>query len=48
MSGMSRPSFFLLRKKIYKNKNYLPTTPAKESALIPIVKNQIPEEKISQ
>jgi hypothetical protein len=41
--------FFLLRKKkICKNKKYLPTTLAKESALIPLVKNQIPEYKISQ
>jgi hypothetical protein len=40
MSGMSRPSFFFSEKKICKNKKYLPTTPAKESALIPIVKNQ--------
>jgi hypothetical protein len=38
-SGMSRPFFFLLRKKICKNKKYLPTMSAKESALIPIVKN---------
>jgi hypothetical protein len=38
MSGMSRPSFFFSEKKICKNKKYLPTTPAKESALIPIVK----------
>jgi hypothetical protein len=32
--------FFLLRKKICKNKKYLPTMSAKESALIPLVKNQ--------
>jgi hypothetical protein len=30
--------FFLLRKKICKNKKYLPTMSAKESALIPLVK----------
>ena len=35
---MSRPSFFFSEKKICKNKKYLPTTPAKESALIPLVK----------
>ena len=32
--------FFLLRKKICKNKKYLPTMSTKESALIPLVKNQ--------
>jgi hypothetical protein len=31
--------FFLLRKKICKNKKYLPTMFVKESALIPLVKN---------
>jgi hypothetical protein len=40
---MSRPSFFCSEKKICKNKKYLPTTPAKESALIPIVKNPMNE-----
>jgi hypothetical protein len=34
--------FFLLRKKICKNKKYLPTTPTKESALIPIVSDRDP------
>jgi hypothetical protein len=41
---MLRPSFFFSpKKKICKNKKYLPTISAKESALIPIVKylNQI-------
>jgi hypothetical protein len=38
---MSRPSFFFFEKKICKNKKYLPTMSAKESALIPLVKNQI-------
>jgi hypothetical protein len=33
--------FFLLQKKICKNKKYLPTMFAKESALIPLVKNPI-------
>jgi hypothetical protein len=37
---MSRPSFFFSEKKICKNKKYLPTMSAKESALIPLVKNQ--------
>jgi hypothetical protein len=41
ISGMSRPSFFFSEKKICKNKKYLPTMSAKESALIPLVKNQI-------
>jgi hypothetical protein len=40
ISGMSRPSFSSLKKKICKNKKYLPTMSAKESALIPLVKNQ--------
>jgi hypothetical protein len=42
ISGMSRPSFFFSekKKKICKNKKYLPTMSAKESALIPLVKNQ--------
>ena len=35
---MSRPSFFYSEKKIWKNKKYLPTMSAKESALIPLVK----------
>jgi hypothetical protein len=39
ISGMSRPSFFFSEKKICKNKKYLPTMSAKESALIPLVKN---------
>ena len=39
MSGMSRPYFFFFEKKSAKIKKQLPTTPAKESALIPIVKN---------
>jgi hypothetical protein len=40
ISGMSRPSFFFSeKKKICKNKKYLPTMSAKESALIPLVKN---------
>jgi hypothetical protein len=38
-SGISRPSFFFFEKKICKNKKYLPTMSAKESALIPLVKN---------
>jgi hypothetical protein len=38
--GMSRPYFFS-ENKICKNKKYLPTMSAKESALIPVVKNQI-------
>jgi hypothetical protein len=38
---MSWPSFFFSEKKqICKNKKYLPTMSAKESALIPLVKNQ--------
>jgi hypothetical protein len=32
--------FFSEKKKICKNKKYLPTMSAKESALIPLVKNQ--------
>jgi hypothetical protein len=36
---MSRPSFFFSEKKICKNKKYLSTMSAKESALIPLVKN---------
>ena len=36
---MTQPSFSSLKKQIYKNKNYLPTMSAKESALIPLVKN---------
>jgi hypothetical protein len=36
---MSRPSFFFSEKTICKNKKYLPTMSAKESALIPLVKN---------
>jgi hypothetical protein len=39
-SIMSRPSFFCSEKKTAKIKKYLPTTPAKESALIPLVKIQ--------
>jgi hypothetical protein len=39
ISGMSRPSFFFSEKKICKNKKYLPTMSAKESDLIPLVKN---------
>jgi hypothetical protein len=39
ISGMSRPLFSSPKKKICKNKKYLPTMSAKESALIPIVKN---------
>jgi hypothetical protein len=39
ISGMSRPSFFFSEKKICKNKNYLSTISAKESALIPLVMN---------
>jgi hypothetical protein len=38
---------FLLKKKSTNFKNF-PTITAKESALIPIVKNQMPEYKISQ
>ena len=34
------PLFSSPKKKIYKNKKYLPTMSAKESALIPLVKNQ--------
>jgi hypothetical protein len=40
ISGMSRPSFFFSEKKFCKNKKYLPTMSAKESALIPLVKNE--------
>jgi hypothetical protein len=40
LSGMSRPSFSS-PKKSAKIKKKLPTLPAKESALIPLVKNQI-------
>ena len=36
---MSWPSFSSQKKKICKNKKYLPTMSAKESALIPLVKN---------
>jgi hypothetical protein len=35
------PLFSSPKKKICKNKKYLPTMSAKESALIPLVKNQI-------
>ena len=35
------PLFFFYEKKIYKNKKYLPTMSVKESAMIPLVKNQI-------
>jgi hypothetical protein len=45
---MSRPSFFFSEKKICKNKKYLPTTPAKESALIPLVKIQRLNKKAPQ
>jgi hypothetical protein len=45
---MSRPSFFFSEKKICKNKKYLPTMSAKESALIPLVKNQILNTKAPQ
>jgi hypothetical protein len=48
ISGMSRPSFFFFEKKICKNKKYLPTMSAKESALIPLVNKKIPKYKISQ
>jgi hypothetical protein len=37
--GMSRPSFFFPEKKYAKIKKYLSTMSAKESALIPLVKN---------
>jgi hypothetical protein len=45
---MSQPSFFFSKKKICKNKKYLPTMSAKESALIPLVKNQIMNKKSPQ
>jgi hypothetical protein len=45
---MSWPSFFCSEKKICKNKKYLPTTPTKESALIPLVKNPILNTKSPQ
>jgi hypothetical protein len=38
--GMSWPLFFFSRKKICKNKKKIPTMSAKESSLIPLVKNQ--------
>jgi hypothetical protein len=37
---MLRPSFSSPKKKICKNKKYLPTMSTKESVLIPLVKNQ--------
>jgi hypothetical protein len=46
-SGMSRPSL-ASPKKTVKIEKKLPTIPAKESALIPLVKYQRPEYKIPQ
>jgi hypothetical protein len=48
-SRMSQPSFFYFEKKKSANiKNICPQCLPKESALIPLVKNIIPEYKISQ